>query len=80
MMAPVTCTALALLSIGLSNAAKLYASSFATPGVNASYDYVIVCGGTAGLTTASRLAENPNVTVAVIEAGGFYQLEGGDGR
>ncbi|KAK7043026.1 hypothetical protein VNI00_008764 [Paramarasmius palmivorus] len=35
-----------------------------------SYDYVIVGGGTAGLTVAARLTENTNVKVAVLEAGG----------
>ena len=33
------------------------------------FDYVIVGGGTAGLTLAARLTENPKVTVGVIEAG-----------
>ncbi|KAL1893803.1 hypothetical protein Sste5346_006306 [Sporothrix stenoceras] len=33
------------------------------------YDYVIVGGGTAGLTVADRLTENPNITVLVIEYG-----------
>ncbi|KIJ41961.1 GMC oxidoreductase [Sphaerobolus stellatus SS14] len=33
------------------------------------YDYVIVGGGTGGLTVAGRLTEDPNVSVAVIEAG-----------
>lgn len=35
-------------------------------------------GGTAGLTVATRLAENPNLPVAVIEAGGFYELDNGN--
>jgi choline dehydrogenase-like flavoprotein len=33
------------------------------------FDYVVVGGGTAGLVVASRLAENPEFTVGVIEAG-----------
>ncbi|PSN66435.1 GMC oxidoreductase [Corynespora cassiicola Philippines] len=41
---------------------------------NAEFDYVIVGGGTAGLTLANRLSEDSNVQVAVIEAGTFYEI------
>jgi len=49
------------------------ASVWAVPSRPKSFDYVIVGGGTAGLTVASRLTENPNVRVAVIEAGTFVE-------
>lgn len=52
---------------------RILGSSFGTIDQNATYDYVIVGGGNAGLTLAYRLAEN--YTVAVIEAGGFYEMQ-----
>jgi choline dehydrogenase len=58
-------------------ARKLLGSSFGVPG-NATYDYVVVGGGNAGLTVAARLAENPAISVAVIEAGSFYEVENGN--
>ena len=48
------------------------------PGIPASYDYVIVGGGTAGLTVARRLAADPALTVAVVEGGGLYELDNGN--
>lgn len=52
---------------------------------NTAYEYhhltnpdVVVGGGTAGLVVATRLAENGTYTVAVVEAGGFYELENGN--
>ena len=38
--------------------------------------FTVVGGGTAGLTIASRLAEF--ASVAVVEAGGFYEVENGN--
>ncbi len=55
----------------------LLGSSFGIPGANATFDYIVVGGGTAGLAIATRLAA-ANVSVAVIEAGGFYEIDNGN--
>ena len=52
--------------------------AFGNPDTNATYDYVVVGGGTAGLTIASRLAAESSISVAVIEAGGFYEADVGN--
>ena len=55
---PVSATAVPKWEV-LSNAAD----------IQPAYDYVIIGGGTAGLTVADRLTENSKVTVLVIEHG-----------
>lgn len=35
-------------------------------------------GGTSGLTVAKRLTEDPNLSVAVIEGGSFYEITNGN--
>lgn len=52
----------------------LLGSLLGTLGVNQTFDYIVLGGGTGGLTIAKRLAEDPSTTVAIIEAGGFYQV------
>ena len=44
----------------------------AFPDVDAIFDYIVVGGGTAGVTIAARLAEH-QYRVALIEAGGIYE-------
>lgn len=49
-----------------------------TRGRDDTFDYVVVGGRAAGLALASRLAEDFSRTVAVIEAGGFYEPDNGN--
>lgn len=68
---------LARLSLAYLTNFNYLGSSFGVPG-NATYDYVVVGGGTAGLTLATRLAQNGSYSVAVVEAGSFYELGNGN--
>ena len=61
----------------LFDASGLIGDHFGIPGEPASFDYIIVGGGTAGLPLARRLAADGSA-VAVIEAGGFYEIENGN--
>ena len=38
----------------------------------------MIGGGLGSLTTATRLAQDGRYSIAVIEAGGFYELENGN--
>ncbi|KAI3331470.1 GMC oxidoreductase [Xylariaceae sp. AK1471] len=62
----------------LSAASPLVGSSFGIPGKNATFDYVVVGGGNAGLTIATRLAEQQSGRIAVVEAGSFYEIGNGN--
>ncbi|GMG01726.1 unnamed protein product [Aspergillus oryzae] len=63
-----------LIGLPASTADKpLYGSKDGIPGIDASFDYVVVGGGNAGVTLAARLAEQ-SFNVALVEAGGFYEI------
>ncbi|KAI0690659.1 alcohol oxidase [Cerioporus squamosus] len=47
----------------------------ANPAGHRTFDYVVIGGGTAGLVVATRLSEDPDTTVAVIEAGPHHVNE-----
>ncbi len=52
--------------------------------MNSSFDYVIAGGGSAGCVLAARLAEDPDISVCLVEAGGegrdlFIRMPAGNG-
>ncbi|CAG8888838.1 unnamed protein product [Penicillium egyptiacum] len=64
--------------VTLAGAIRPIGSSFGIPGKNATFDYIVVGGGNAGLTIAARLAEGQSGSVAVVEAGTFYEIGNGN--
>ncbi|KAJ7111152.1 alcohol oxidase [Mycena crocata] len=66
----------ALLALASSSSAvpnlekRVSGVTTSSAGINGStFDYIVVGGGLTGITVASRLAENPDITVLLIEAG-----------
>ncbi|KAL4892540.1 hypothetical protein BDV59DRAFT_180136 [Aspergillus ambiguus] len=53
---------------------NLASIQYGSSGVKASFDYIVVGGGTAGVTIAARLAEAKH-SVALVEAGDFYEIK-----
>ena len=49
-----------------------------TKTANSTFDYIVVGGGNAGLTIASRLAGRPSLRVAIVEAGDFPETTTGN--
>ncbi|KAF8986906.1 hypothetical protein BDQ17DRAFT_1375624, partial [Cyathus striatus] len=60
---------LSLLTLGITSVHSLTITDDPTSILNHTFDYIIVGGGTAGLTVANRLTEDKQTTVLVIEAG-----------
>jgi choline dehydrogenase len=77
-LALLTSASSAVIVPQLSGPGRITGTNFGIPGRNAAYDYVIVGGGLAGSVVASRLTEHSNASVALIEAGSFYELSNGN--
>ncbi|KAJ7638231.1 alcohol oxidase [Roridomyces roridus] len=56
-----------------SSALKAAVATDAAAFAARTYDYIIIGGGTAGLTLAARLSADKSVTVGIIEAGIYHQ-------
>jgi hypothetical protein len=78
LLPPLLANAQPFTSTECLSGAQLIGSHFGVVDSPVTFDYVIIGGGTAGLTVARRLAANSSFTVAVVEAGGFYELDNGN--
>jgi len=62
----------------LSLVSCVFSSSYCLPSIDATYDYVVIGSGTSGLATAARPAARPaansSVSVALVEASGYYEI------
>ncbi|KIP06679.1 hypothetical protein PHLGIDRAFT_128108 [Phlebiopsis gigantea 11061_1 CR5-6] len=58
-----------VLSVALGTSLATGVVTTTPPPANTSFDYVVIGGGTTGLTVASRLSVNPAIRVLTIEAG-----------
>ncbi|KAF2137754.1 GMC oxidoreductase [Aplosporella prunicola CBS 121167] len=56
---------------------EILGNSFGVPGVEVTYDYIVVGAGTAGGAVAARLAL-AGFSVGLIEGGSFYELDNGN--
>ena len=63
-----------VLALARAVTAELLGTNFGVANLNKTFDYVVVGGGNGGLAVASRLSEDPAVSVAVVEAGKFQAL------
>lgn len=60
-----------LATIRLVDSSPVFPRQISPSDLLPNYDYIIIGGGTAGLTVADRLTEDPNINVLVLEAGGW---------
>ena len=60
---------LALLYLSILSGTGAIVTTDVSLAADKTFDYIIVGGGTAGLTVAGRLTEDANISVLVIEAG-----------
>lgn len=60
-----------LTSLCLVDSSPVFPRQITTSELLPKYNYIIIGGGTAGLTVADRLTEDPNINVLVLEAGGW---------